>query len=215
VTFSFLISSPMVDIGSLILLMSIFGWKIAVVYVFLGLVIAVVGGTFIEKLHMEDQIILDVPKESMVELLAEGMTLKERLFYAWERVYYTVKKVFPYVLIGVGIGAIIHNWIPEVWVMQSLGNGNPFGVIIATIIGAPMYADMFGCISIAQALLEKGALLGVVLSFMIAVTTLSLPSIIMLKKVLKTKLLAIFIAICVVGIVVVGYAFNILQMWLV
>ena len=215
VTFSFLISSPMVDIGSLILLMSIFGWKIAVVYVFLGLVIAVVGGTFIEKLHMEDQIILDVPKESMVELLAEGMTLKERLFYAWERVYYTVKKVFPYVLIGVGIGAIIHNWLPEVWVMQSLGNGNPFGVIIATIIGAPMYADIFGCIPIAQALLENGALLGVVLSFMMAVTTLSLPSIIMLKKVLKTKLLAIFIVICVVGIIMVGYAFNILQMLLV
>lgn len=214
VTFSFLISSPMVDIGSLILLMSIFGWKIAVVYVFLGLVIAVVGGTLIEKLHMEDQIILDVPKESMVELLAEGMTLKERLFYAWERVYYTVKKVFPYVLIGVGIGAIIHNWIPEAWIIQSLGTGNPFGVIVATIIGAPMYADIFGCIPIAQALLEKGALLGVVLSFMMAVTTLSLPSIIMLKKVLKTKLLAIFIAICVAGIIIVGYAFNILQMWL-
>lgn len=126
------------------------------------------------------------------------MTLKERLFYAWERVYYTVKKVFLYVLIGVGIGAIIHNWIPEVWVMQSLGNGNPFGVIIATIIGAPMYADIFGCIPIAQALLEKGALLGVVLSFMMAVTTLSLPSIIMLKKVLKTKLLAISMG-CNVG----------------
>ncbi len=215
VTFSFLISSPMVDIGSLILLMSIFGWKIAVVYVFLGLVIAVVGGTLIEKLHMEDQIILDVPKESMVELLAEGMTLKERLFYAWERVYYTVKKVFPYVLLGVGIGAIIHNWIPKEWVMQLLGTGNPFGVIIATVIGAPMYADIFGCIPIAQALLEKGALLGVVLSFMMAVTTLSLPSIIMLKKVLKTKLLAIFIAICVVGIVVVGYAFNVFQIWLI
>lgn len=215
VTFSFLISSPMVDLGSLILLMSIFGWKIAVLYVLLGLVIAVAGGTLIEKLHMEDQIIMDVPKEHMVELLAEGLTLKERLFYAWERVYYTIKKVFPYVLIGVAIGAIIHNWIPQAWVMQLLGTENPFGVIIATFVGAPMYADIFGCIPIAEALLEKGALLGVVLSFMMAVTTLSLPSVIMLKKVLKTKLLVIFIGICIAGIVVVGYAFNLMQMWLI
>ncbi len=215
VTFSFLISSPMVDLGSLVLLMSIFGWKVAVVYVVLGLVIAVAGGTLIEKLHLEDQVQEYIRNAKAIDIPQEELRFSDRLKYAWGEVLSTAKKVFPYVLIGVGIGAVIHNWIPEEWVITALGGDNPFGVIIATICGIPMYADIFGTIPIAEALLGKGALLGVVLSFMMGVTTLSLPSMIMLKKAVKAKLLGIFIAICTVGIIIVGYAFNALQFLLI
>ena len=211
VTFSFLISSPMVDLGSLVLLMSIFGWKVAIVYVVLGLVIAVVGGTMIEKLHLENHVEEYIRKGKSLEVPQEELTVKDRMAFAWEQVVSTAKKVAPYVLVGVGIGAFIHNWIPEEFIVKLLGTGNPFGVVIATIAGVPMYADIFGTIPIAEALLAKGALLGVVLSFMMAVTTLSLPSMIMLRKAVKPKLLAIFIAICTVGIIIVGYAFNAFQ----
>ena len=209
VTFSFLISSPMVDLGSLVLLMSIFGWKIAAAYVILGLIVAVIGGTVIEKCRLEDQLEGDV--HSDVELLKEGLSRRERLQYAWERVYWTIRKVFPYVLAGVGIGAVIHNWIPREFIIQLLGSGNPFGVIIAAVAGIPMYADIFGTIPIAEALLAQGAQLGVVLAFMMGVTTLSLPSIILLRKAVKPKLLGIFVVVCTVGIILVGYLFNALQ----
>lgn len=211
VTFSFLISSPMVDLGSLVLLMSIFGWKVAVIYVVLGLVIAVLGGTLIEKLHLENQVEEFIRNRHSIDVPQEELHFKDRLKYACEQVLLTAKKVFPYVLIGVGIGAIIHNWIPEEFIVKALGNDNPFGVILATIAGVPMYADIFGTIPIAEALLSKGALLGVVLSFMMAVTTLSLPSMIMLRKAVKPKLLGIFIAICTMGIIIVGYVFNCLE----
>ena len=208
VTFSFLISSPMVDLGSLVLLMSIFGWKVAVVYVLLGLVIAVAGGSMIERLHLEEQVEEFIRQGRALDLPQERLTFADRVKYAWEQVVSTARKVFPYVLAGVGIGAIIHNWIPEDFIVRLLGNSNPFGVIIATIAGVPMYADIFGTIPIAEALLAKGALLGVVLSFMMGVTTLSLPSMVMLRKAVKPKLLGIFIAICAGGIIVVGYFFN-------
>lgn len=215
VTFSFLISSPMVDLGSLVLLMSIFGWKVAVVYVIVGLIIAVVGGTLIEKMHLENQVQEFIRNGKAMEVPQEQLTPKDRLNYAWEQVMSTAKKVAPYVLAGVGIGVFIHNWIPEDIIVKVLGTGNPFGVIIATVCGVPMYADIFGCIPIAEALLAKGARLGVVLSFMMGVTTLSLPSIIMLKKAVKPKLLGIFVAICTIGIIIVGYFFNAFQNWLV
>ena len=211
VTFSFLISSPMVDLRSLVLLMSIFGWKVAVVYVVLGLVIAVAGGTLIEKLHLENQVEEYIRTGRSLDIPQEELHFWDRVQYAWEQIVSTAKKVAPYVLIGVGIGAIIHNWIPEEFIVKVLGDNNPFGVILATIAGVPMYADIFGTIPIAEALLAKGALLGVVLSFMMAVTTLSLPSMIMLRKAVKPKLLGIFIAICTVGIIVVGYFFNAIQ----
>ena len=209
VTFSFLISSPMVDLGSLVLLMSIFGIKIAVAYVIVGLIIAVIGGIVIEKMHMEKYVEAFIMKSSHVDISSPDLSKTERLQYAKEQVIETFKKVFPYILIGVGIGAIIHNWIPESWIEGILGGNNPFGVILATIVGIPMYADIFGTIPVAEALLAKGALLGTVLAFMMAVTTLSLPSLIMLKKAVKPKLLALFIAICTTGIIVVGYLFNI------
>ena len=211
VTFSFLISSPMVDLGSLVLLMSIFGAKVAVLYVVLGLVIAVAGGTLIEKLHMENQVEEFIRRASAVDITSPTLTQKERLVYAKDQVVETFKKVFPYILIGVGIGAVIHNWIPESWVVAVLGSHNPFGVILATIIGIPMYADIFGTIPIAEALLGKGAQLGTVLAFMMGVTTLSLPSMVMLRKAVKPKLLGVFIAICALGIIVVGYLFNLFQ----
>lgn len=211
VTFSFLISSPMVDLGSLVLLMSIFGAKVAVIYVVLGLVIAVAGGTLIEKLHLENQVEEFIRNAKQIDIPQEELAVKDRIKYAWEQVVETLKKIFPYILAGVGIGAFIHNWIPEDIIVRFLGTGNPFGVIIATIVGVPMYADIFGCIPIAEALLAKGARLGVVLSFMMGVTTLSLPSMIMLKKAIKPKLLGLFIGICTVGIIIVGYAFNAFQ----
>ena len=211
VTFSFLISSPMVDLGSLILLMSIFGWKVAVVYVILGLVIAVIGGTLIEKLGLENQVGDYIRNANSIDLPQEELKTKDRIKFAWEKVVSTAKKVTPYILIGVAVGAVIHNWIPEDFIIKALGSDNPFGVIIATVVGIPMYADIFGTIPIAEALLSKGALLGVVLSFMMGVTTLSLPSMIMLKKAVKPKLLGVFIAICTIGIIIVGYFFNALQ----
>ena len=211
VTFSFLISSPMVDLGSLVLLMSIFGWKVAIVYVVLGLAIAVAGGTLIEKLHLEEQVEEFIRNGHTMDVPQEELRWKDRIRYAWGQVVSTAKKVAPYVLVGVGIGAVIHNWIPEEWIVKILGTGNPLGVILATVAGIPMYADIFGTIPIAEALLAKGALLGVVLSFMMGVTTLSLPSMIMLRQAVKPKLLGIFIAVCTVGIIIVGYFFNAIQ----
>lgn len=211
VTFSFLISSPMVDIGSLILLMSIFGTKVAIIYVVVGLIIAVVGGTVIEKLHMEAYVEEFILKANEVDINSPTLSQKERLSYAKDQVVETFKKVFPYILVGVGIGAVIHNWIPEHWIEMVLGSNNPFGVILATLLGVPMYADIFGTIPVAEALLYKGAQLGTILSFMMAVTTLSLPSIIMLRKAVKPKLLGTFVAICTIGIIIVGYLFNIFQ----
>jgi hypothetical protein len=211
VTFSFLISSPMVDLGSLVLLMSIFGPKVAILYVVLGLIVAVIGGTLIEKLHLENQVEDFIRKASAVDIDSPTLTVKERLTYAKDKVVETFKKVFPYILVGVGIGAIIHNWIPESVIVTMLGNKNPFGVVLATIVGIPMYADIFGTIPIAEALLSKGAQLGTVLAFMMGVTTLSLPSMIMLRKAIKPKLLGIFIAVCAVGIIIVGYLFNLFQ----
>lgn len=215
VTFSFLISSPMVDLGSLILLMSIFGVKVAVLYVILGLIIAIIGGTVIENMHMEEYIAEFIKNKSMTVNTTKKPTFLERLKYASSQVNDTLKKVFVYILIGVGVGAFIHNFIPENIVLMLLGKNNPFGVIIATLCGVPMYADIFGTIPIAEALLSKGALLGVVLSFMMAVTTLSLPSIIMLGKVVKPKLLKLFIFICIIGIIVVGYLFNLIQKFII
>ena len=211
VTFSFLISSPMVDLGSLVLLMSIFGWKVAVIYVVLGLVIAVIGGTLIEKLHLENQVEEYIRSARSLDVPQEELRFRDRVKYAWEQVVATAKKVFPYVLVGVGIGAVIHNWIPEAFIVKLLGGSNPLGVVLAALAGVPMYADIFGTIPIAEALLAKGALLGVVLAFMMGVTTLSLPSIILLRKAVKPKLLGIFIAICSVGIILVGYFFNFIQ----
>ena len=211
VTFSFLISSPMVDLGSLMLLMSIFGIKVAVVYVIIGLIVAVIGGTIIQKMHMEQYVEEFIRNASNVDIDSPELTKKDRMVFAKDQVIATFKKVFLYILIGVGIGAIIHNWIPESWIEIVLGSHNPFGVILATLIGVPMYADIFGTIPVAEALLYKGAQLGTVLSFMMAVTTLSLPSMIMLRKAVKPKLLGLFIAICTIGIILVGYLFNIFQ----
>lgn len=211
VTFSFLISSPMVDLGSLVLLMSIFGWRVALVYVVMGLVIAVLGGSLIERLHMEEQVEEFIRSGHAIDLPQEELHFRDRIRYAWQQVLSTAKKVAPYVLIGVGIGAIIHNWIPEEFIVKILGTGNPFGVIIATVAGVPMYADIFGTIPIAEALLAKGAQLGVVLAFMMGVTTLSLPSMVMLRKAVKPRLLGVFVAICTLGIILVGYFFNAFQ----
>ena len=209
VTFSFLISSPMVDLGSLVLLMSIFGAKIAIAYVIIGLVIAVIGGTLIEKMHMEKYVEDFIKSAGSVDISSPALTKKDRVHFAKEQVIDTFKKVFPYILAGVGIGAVIHNWIPESWIETILGSNNPLGVVLAVLVGIPMYADIFGTIPVAEALLLKGAQLGTILSFMMAVTTLSLPSLVMLKKAVKPKLLTLFIAICTVGIILVGYLFNI------
>lgn len=211
VTFSFLISSPMVDLGSLMLLMSIFGAKVAVIYVLIGLVIAVAGGTLIEKLHMEKEVEGFILAAGGVEMESPTLTVGERVQYAKDQVISTFKKVFPYILVGVGIGAVIHNWIPESWIEAVLGSDNPFGVVLATLVGVPMYADIFGTIPVAEALLAKGAQLGTILAFMMAVTTLSLPSMIMLRKAVRPRLLALFIGVCTVGIILVGYLFNAFQ----
>lgn len=215
VTFSFLISSPMVDLGSLVLLMSIFGTKVAVIYVVMGLIIAVLGGTLVEKLKMERHVESFILTAGSVDIELPNLTYKDRLLFAREQMLSTFKKVIPYILVGVGIGAAIHNWIPEHWISTVLGSGNPFGVVLATLIGVPMYADIFGTIPIAEALLAKGAQLGTILAFMMAVTTLSLPSMIMLRKAVKPKLLILFIGICTGGIILVGYFFNFLQPFIV
>lgn len=212
VTFSFLISSPMVDLGSLVLLISIFGYKIAAAYVVFGLIIAVIGGSVIERMHLENEV-EDFIRQAVAgpDIEPAELTVRDRLSFARDQMTGTFKKVFPYILIGVGIGALIHNWIPETMVETVLGSQNQWGVILATLVGVPMYADIFGTIPIAEALLGKGALLGAVLSFMMAVTTLSLPSLILLRKAVKLKLLGVFVAICVVGIILVGYGFNALR----
>lgn len=218
VTFSFLISSPMVDLGSLLLLVSIFGVKIAILYVVLGLVIAVVGGTVIEKLKLENEIeefIRNAKSVSDIELDVPELTIADRVKFAKEQVIETFKKVFPYIIVGVGIGAAIHNWIPENWIIGILGSKNPFGVILATLIGIPIYADIFGTIPIAETLFAKGANLGSILSFMMAVTTLSLPSLVMLRKAIKPKLLKVFVGICIIGIIIVGYFFNAMQQFII
>ena len=210
VTFSFLISSPMVDLGSLMLLTGIFGGKIAIVYVLLGLVVAVLGGTVIEKLHMENEVEEFIRMAPRVDLESPSLTVRDRVTYAKEQVLSTLKKVFPYILVGVAIGALIHNWIPRKWVESILGSRNPFGVVLAVLVGVPMYADIFGTVPVAEALLAKGAQLGTILSFMMAVTTLSLPSMVMLRKAIKPRLLGVFVAVCIMGILLVGYLFNLL-----
>lgn len=211
VTFSFLISSPMVDLGSLLLLAGVFGWKVAAVYVATGLLIAVAGGSLIGKLRLEDQVEEFIRLAEAPQLPEQTLTGADRLNYAWDQVRRTARKVAPYVLAGVALGAVIHNWIPETWIVGLLGAGNPFGVVLATAAGVPMYADIFGAVPVAEALLARGARLGVVLSFMMAVTTLSLPSLILLRRAVKPKLLAVFTAVCVAGILAVGYLFNGIQ----
>lgn len=208
VTFSFLISSPLVDLGSLILLMSIFGGKVAIAYVAVGLVLAVIGGSLIEKFGMEKYVEDFIKNVSSVDIESPELTRKDRISYAKEQVAATVKKVAPYIFVGVGIGAIIHNLIPQAWIESILGSNNPFSVIMATVVGVPMYADIFGTIPVAESLFAKGAGLGTVLSFMMAVTALSLPSMIMLRKAVKPKLLAVFVGIVTVGIIIIGYLFN-------
>ena len=215
VTFSFLISSPMVDLGSLVLLISIFGVRVALIYVILGLVVAVAGGTVIEKLHLEGELEELVRQARYQEMDSPSLTQRDRLIFAKDQMVSTFRKGFPYILVGVGIGAIIHNWIPQDWVAALLGSKNPFGVVLATLVGVPMYADIFGTIPVAEALLAKGAQLGTVLSFMMAVTTLSLPSLILLRKAVKPKLLGVFVGVCVVGILLAGFMFNGLQPFLI
>ncbi len=218
VTFSFLISSPLVDLGSLILLMSIFGAKVAVVYVVVGLVLAVLGGTLIQRLGMEHQLEDFVQRAAaapQVELDAPALTVQDRRAFAREQVEATVKKVLPYLLVGVGIGAVIHNWIPTTWIQQILGDRNPFSVFLAVLVGVPMYADIFGTIPIAEALFAKGVGLGTILSFMMAVTALSAPSLILLRRAVRPKLLAVFAGIVTFGILLIGYGFNAIQFLLV
>lgn len=211
VTFSFLISSPLVDLGSLILLMSIFGPKIAVAYVIVGLILAVIGGTLIEKLGMERYVEDFIQSASNIDIDVPELTKNERMIYAKEQVQATIQKVFWYVLVGVGIGAVIHNWIPKEMIQTILGEKNPFSVLLATMVGIPMYADIFGTIPIAEALFAKGVGIGTILSFMMGVTALSLPSMIMLRKAVKPRLLGVFFCIVTVGIILNGYFFNVFQ----
>ena len=214
VTFSFLISSPMVDLGSLVLLMSVFGGRVAVVNVVLGLVIAVVGGTLLDRLGMERYVEDFIRNAPRIETESAALTRHDRVLYARDQLLATIRKVAPYIFLGVGVGAVIHNVIPQTWVETVLGDGNPLAVVLATLVGIPMYADIFGTIPVAESLLFKGAGLGTILSFMMAVTTLSLPSMIMLRKAVKPKLLGAFIAVCTVGIILVGYFFNFFQQFL-
>lgn len=209
VTFSFLISSPMVDLGSLVLLMSVFGGKIAFAYVIVGLIVAVAGGTLIEKLHMEDQVEEFIRQAQNVDIESPKLTVGDRMNYAKNQVISTVKKVAPYIFIGVAIGAAIHNLIPEHMVRSILGEQKWYAVPLATVVGVPMYADIFGTIPVAESLLAKGAGLGTILAFMMSVTTISFPSLVMLSKAIKKKLLGTFIGIVCVGIIIVGYLFNI------
>ncbi|WP_243292347.1 permease [Bacillus sp. FJAT-47783] len=209
VTFSFLISSPMVDLASFLLLTSFFGAKIAAIYVIVGLILAVIGGTLIDKLKMGDQVESFVTSgESNLDEHIEELTYKDRIHYSIEQVKSIYQKVWYAILIGVGIGALIHNWIPQTVIETVIGENNPFAVLIATLVGIPVYADLFGTLPIAEALFGKGIEIGTILSFMMAVTALSIPSLIMLSKVVKPKLLATFIAICGVGIIMIGYTFN-------
>lgn len=215
VTFSFLISSPLVDLASVILLASIFNWKIAIAYVVVGLVLAVIGGTVISVLKLERFVEPFVYGTHLADADLPELSVRDRIAFAWQAVVDIVKKVWPYVLAGVGIGAIIHGWIPESFISAVLGDRNPFSVVVATLVGVPMYADIFGTLPIAEALVAKGVGIGTVLAFMMAVTALSLPSLIMLKKVVKTPLLATFFGVVVAGILVIGYAFNAFGGWFV
>lgn len=208
ITFSFLISSPLVDIGSLLILMSFFGSKIAIAYVIIGLILAIGGGTIINSMKLEGEIQSYVKEMPNVDGEIETLTRKQRVSYATEEVKSIIKKVWIYILVGVGIGAAIHNWIPQSVIESILGSDNPFAPILATAVGIPMYADIFGTIPIAEALFLKGVPIGTILAFMMSVTALSLPSIIMLSRVVKPKLLAIFVTIVSIGIVIIGYGFN-------
>ncbi|MCX7903581.1 MAG: permease [Caloramator sp.] len=208
VTFSFLISSPLVDLASFLLLMSFFGPKIAIAYVVVGLVLAVIGGTLIDKMNLEGYVEGYVREIENVDIEVPEMTRKERMDYAKDQVKEIIGRVWLYILIGVGIGATIHNWIPQNVIEKIIGSDNPFAVILATIVGVPMYADIFGTLPIAEALFMKGVGVGTILSFMMAVTALSLPSMIMLSKVVKPKLLGIFVSIVTLGIIIIGYLFN-------
>jgi len=208
VTFSFLISSPLVDLASVILLASIFNWKVAIAYVVVGIILAVTGGTIISKLKLEKYVEQFVYSNKMLELEQEELTTRDRIGYAKNQVLDIIKKVWLYILIGVGIGAAIHNWIPEPVIAAVLGQDKWYSVLLATIVGVPMYADIFGTLPIAEALVLKGVGIGTALSFMMAVTALSLPSLIMLKKVVKTKLLVIFFGVVTIGILIIGYMFN-------
>lgn len=208
VTFSFLISSPLVDLGSLVLLTSIFGGKVAIAYVIVGLVLAVLGGSLIERLHLENEVEEFIRKAGRIDLDSPELSLSDRLEYAKDQVVATVKKVAPYIFIGVGIGALIHNFIPQSFVETVLGGDKWYSVPLATLVGVPMYADIFGTIPVAESLFAKGAGLGTILSFMMAVTALSLPSMIMLRKAVKPKLLAVFFSIVTVGIMLIGFLFN-------
>jgi len=212
VTFSFLISSPLVDLASVILLASIFGWPLALAYVLVGIIIAVIGGTMISIFKM-DKYVADFIRSSdeSIQIEDNEMTKKERRSYALDQVKEIIQRVWIYIFIGVGIGAIIHGYIPEEWIQIVLGDDNPFSVIIATIVGIPMYADIFGTIPIAEALVYKGVGIGTVLAFMMAVTALSLPSLILLKKIVKWKLLGLFIGIVTLGIIITGYLFNLFE----
>lgn len=210
VTFSFLISSPMVDIGSLVLIMSIFGPPVAIAYTVVGLAIAIAGGAIIQRLGMEDQLAEFVRGEATDDEML-SMTVRERLAYAKGETATTFKKVFLYILVGVGVGALIHNWIPQEFIEAILGDGNPFAVVLATLVGAPIYADTFGAIPIAEALYFKGVGLGTVLAFMMSVTTLSIPSLTMLSRVVKPKLMVAFVGVCLIGMIISGYVFNALQ----
>ncbi|MGM9970954.1 MAG: permease [Anaeroplasmataceae bacterium] len=210
VTFSFLISSPLVDLGSLMLLVGFFGWPIAIAYVVVGLILAVIGGTLIDKTGLGKNIEEFVYQGSDVDIESPNLTIKDRLSYAKDQMLGTYKKVLPYIVIGVGIGCVIHNVIPQSWIESLLGGDKWYGVLLATILGVPMYADIFGTLPIAEALYAKGAGLGTILSFMMSVTALSLPSLIMLRKAVKPKLLLGFIVIVVLGIILIGYLFNLL-----
>ena len=215
VTFSFLISSPLVDLASVLMLASIFNWRIALAYVVVGLILAVIGGTLISKLKMESSVETFVFADKLVEVETPAMTLRDRLLFARDQVREIIHRVWLYILIGVGIGAAIHNWIPEKIITAILGQQNIFSVLIATVVGVPMYADIFGTLPIAEALVGKGVGIGTVLAFMMAVTALSLPSLILLKKVVKTRLLLTFGAIVVIGILIIGYTFNAISFWLI
>lgn len=212
VTFSFLISSPLVDLGSLVLLTSIFGFRIAIAYVVVGLILAVIGGLLIGRFDWEEQL-EDIIKRhrAAVDIVMPEMSVSERLEFAKRQVLDTIKKVGPYIFLGVGLGAIIHNYIPQNWIEQILGGDNPFSVILATIVGIPMYGDIFGTIPVAESLFAKSAGLGTVLAFMMGVTALSLPSLIMLRQAIKLKLLGVFLGIVTVGIIGIGYLFNLTQ----
>lgn len=208
VTFSFLISSPLVDLGSLVMLTGSFGSKVALAYVLVGLVLAVLGGTLIERLHLENDVEEFIRNAGRVDLESPQMSVRDRLSYAKTQVASTVRKVAPYVLVGVAIGALIHNFIPQAFVEELLGAEHWYSVPLATLIGIPMYADIFGTIPIAESLFAKGAGLGTVLSFMMGVTALSLPSMVMLRKAVKPRLLAVFFGVVVVGIMLIGFFFN-------